>query len=59
MYRTIALKIQLFTMLASIGFVLQVAGAAAAGDSGFVYALQDIAGSPNQVWGYRLDSNGP
>jgi 6-phosphogluconolactonase (cycloisomerase 2 family) len=31
-------------------------GAAAASDTGFVYALQDVSGAPNAIWGYRLDS---
>ena len=42
--------------LAAIALVVVIAASAAASDAGFVYALRDVSGGPNQIYGFRLDS---
>ena len=44
----------LLTLFASIALVALLAGSAAASE-GFVYALNQINGGANQIYGYRLD----
>jgi 6-phosphogluconolactonase len=41
----------------SIGLVALLAGSASAGQIGFVYALQQVDGGTNQIYGFRFDQS--
>jgi 6-phosphogluconolactonase (cycloisomerase 2 family) len=57
MRRKTSRHILLFRVVVSIGLVALLAGSAAAGQIGFVYALQQVNGGANQIYGFRFDSS--
>jgi hypothetical protein len=54
MQLTTVLRGWVFRLLASMAMIVVFAGSAAA-SAGFVYALRQVNGGANQIYGFRLD----
>jgi 6-phosphogluconolactonase len=55
MLRTPALHRRLVEFVTAIGLITLLSSPAAAGQIGFVYALQQVTNGTNQIYGFRLD----
>jgi 6-phosphogluconolactonase (cycloisomerase 2 family) len=55
MTRTRVIRRWLPSLCAAVALSVSAVGTAAAGPAGFVYALRDISGFTNQIYGFRLD----